>query len=266
MTHVHLLLRRECIDTKTGEKRMLHRLPETLLNGRDEQGKARGGLLDIALSDALDTMIPRRQRAGRTAASDPPANTERPADDRPRQSEPDDPGPREDKPRFAGSLRRDEARPKTKLQNDRPRFVTPRTSRNDAGHALADRGDQLPVTAARDISRATPHETRPTTTATDAELRPQVAPERGANLQKLTTNLQPNLQNLKIEGTEKPPQAVAYEEELKKMVAARFAQDEQTKTAEFLRQPGAPTKSQLTDSSSDALKTMEKKSQPSRGR
>jgi hypothetical protein len=115
MTHLHLLLRRECIDTKTGEKRMLHRLPETFLNGRDEHAKARGGLLDVALSDALDTMIPRRQRTGRTDASDPSAHTDRPADDRPRQSEPDDPNPREDKPRFAGPLRRDEARPKTKL-------------------------------------------------------------------------------------------------------------------------------------------------------
>jgi len=60
-THVHLLLRREYTDRETGEKRMLHRLPETFLNGRDEQGKARGGLLDVALSDALDTMIPRRR-------------------------------------------------------------------------------------------------------------------------------------------------------------------------------------------------------------
>lgn len=114
-THVHLLLRRECTDTETGEKKMLHRLPETFLNGREEHGKARGGLLDIALSDALDTMISRRQRAGRTKSFDPSANTERPADDRPRQSEPDDANPREDKPRYASSLRRDEARPKTKL-------------------------------------------------------------------------------------------------------------------------------------------------------
>jgi len=72
---------------------------------------------------------------------------------------------------------------------------------------------------------------------------------------------------LKIREPGKPPEAVAYEEELKKIVAARFAQDEQTKTAESLRQPGTPTKSRLTDSPSDAPETREqKKSQPSRGR
>lgn len=61
-THVHLLLRRECADRATGEKRELVRLPKEFLNSRDEVGKARGGLLDVSLSDALDTMIPRRQR------------------------------------------------------------------------------------------------------------------------------------------------------------------------------------------------------------
>jgi hypothetical protein len=256
-THVHLLLRREYTDRETGEKRMLHRLPEAFLNGRDEQGKARGGLLDVALSDALDTMIPRRQRAVRTATSDPPAHTDRQAGDRPRQSEPDDLGHREDKPRFAGPLRRDEAKPKAKTEKSRPRFVTPRAARNDAGQDRAERCDRLPVAAtAAESSRATPHRTRPAAASADTEQQPHTALESS-----------PNLQFLKIREPGKPPEAVAYEEELKKIVAARFAQDEQTKTAESLRQPGTPTKSHLTDSPSDAPETREqKKSQPSRGR
>ncbi len=67
-THVHLLLRREYTDKETGEKAKLeHRFPVEFLNGRDERNKARGGLFDVALSDALDTMIPRRQRTPRQA-------------------------------------------------------------------------------------------------------------------------------------------------------------------------------------------------------
>lgn len=63
-THVHLLLRREHTDKKTGEKIYFDKkgLPAEFVNGRDERGKARGGLLDHSLSDALDTMIPRRNR------------------------------------------------------------------------------------------------------------------------------------------------------------------------------------------------------------
>jgi hypothetical protein len=61
-THVHLLLRREYTDRETGEKKTLQRLPVEFLNGLDERGKARGGLLDASLSDALDTMIPDRRR------------------------------------------------------------------------------------------------------------------------------------------------------------------------------------------------------------
>ena len=63
-THVHVLLRREHTDKKSGEKIYFDKkgLPEEFVNGRDERGKARGGLLDHSLSDALDTMIPRRNR------------------------------------------------------------------------------------------------------------------------------------------------------------------------------------------------------------
>lgn len=63
-THVHLLLRREHIDKQSGEKVFFDKkgLPEEFVNGRDERGKARGGLIDQSLSDALDTMIPARQR------------------------------------------------------------------------------------------------------------------------------------------------------------------------------------------------------------
>lgn len=63
-THVHLLLRREHTDKKTGEKIYFDKkgLPAEFVNGRDERGKARGGLIDQSLSDALDTMIPRRLR------------------------------------------------------------------------------------------------------------------------------------------------------------------------------------------------------------
>lgn len=83
-THVHLLLRREYASRESGEKQMLHRLPAEFLNGRDEQGKAKAGLLDAALSDALDTMIPRRERPARAAAAGysalPPASRDETAD------------------------------------------------------------------------------------------------------------------------------------------------------------------------------------------
>ncbi len=63
-THVHLILRREHKDKETGEKVYFEKkgLPAAFVNGRDENGRARGGLLDRALSDSLDTMIPRRNR------------------------------------------------------------------------------------------------------------------------------------------------------------------------------------------------------------
>ena len=61
-THVHLLLRREYTDKETCETRWVQRFAEEYLNGRDERGKVRGGILDMALSDALDTMIPKRER------------------------------------------------------------------------------------------------------------------------------------------------------------------------------------------------------------
>lgn len=76
-THVLLLLHREYTDKQTGEKKMLPRtgLPAEFLNGRDQEGKAQGGLVDLALSDALDTMIPHRRRgqgeAARSAAQTP---------------------------------------------------------------------------------------------------------------------------------------------------------------------------------------------------
>jgi hypothetical protein len=62
-THVHLILRREYTDKATGEKSILSRLlPRELLNGRDDSGLAKAGILDQSLSDALDKMIPARQR------------------------------------------------------------------------------------------------------------------------------------------------------------------------------------------------------------
>lgn len=67
-THVHLLLRREYTNKETGEKEQLHRLPKEFLNGLDERGRASAGLLDKSLSDALDTMIPRRERLRRSAS------------------------------------------------------------------------------------------------------------------------------------------------------------------------------------------------------
>ena len=266
-THVHLLLRRECTDGKTGEQRMLHRLPGTFLNGRDEHGKARGGLLDVSLSDALDTMIPRRQRAGRTESFDPSARADRPADDRPRQPEPDDPDPHEGKPRLAGPSHQDEAEMKAKLQKGRPRFVTPRAARNDAGQDRAEGRDQFPVAAtAAENSRATPYQTRPAAASADDEQRPHTAPEPTPNLQFLTANLQPILQKLKIREPEKPPQAAAYEEALKKIVAARFAQNPQPGTPEDLHRT-SPTQTHLTDAPAEGSRTVEqKRSSPARGR
>ena len=237
-THVHLLLRREYTDDKTGEKRMLHRLPETFLNGRDEHGKARGGLLDVALSDALDTMIPRRQRAARTESAPPTNRADRLLDERPHQLEPDDPGTRADEIQFMASARRD-AEPKAKPGKPRPFFATPRQARNAAVlQAHPSRDETLPVAATAGTNARDPlPETRPDHAPAADERRPQTTPKRPLNLQTLTTNLQRNLQNLQIEGTEKPPQVVAYEEALKKLVAARFAQNLQAKTAEPLQHP-----------------------------
>jgi hypothetical protein len=267
-THVHLLLRRECADRETGDMRMLHRLPETFLNGRDEQGKAMGGLLDVALSDALDTMIPRRRRAARTESpiAAPARSEQQPGS---RQPDHDEPPARETAP----TPRRGDSQTGSKPDKPKPRFTTGRRAEADTraeGHVCSPahdpaRPDASAGTPARDQLFPT---TRPAPDAAfAAEPSLQTTPDHAPNLQNLTTGLQPNLQKLKIGAPEKPPPAIAYEEELKKIVAARFALDEQTKTAELLRQPGAPTKSQLTDSSSDAPKTMEqKKSQPSRGR
>jgi hypothetical protein len=63
-THIHLLLRREHSDKNSGEKVFFDKkgLPAEFINGRDERGKACGGLIDQSLSDALDTMIPKRRR------------------------------------------------------------------------------------------------------------------------------------------------------------------------------------------------------------
>ena len=267
-THVHLLLRRECTDSMTGERRVFHRLPEAFLNGRDEQGKARGGLLDVALSDALDTMIPRRRRAGRTESAPPTDRADRMPDERPHRPEPDDPGTRADEIEFMAPARRD-AKPKAKPDKPRPFFASPRAARNAAALQIhPSRDETLPVVATAGTNARDPlPETRPRHAPSADERRPQTTPGRPSDLQNLTTNLQPILQNLKIAASEKPPQAKAYEEALKKKLAARFAQNEQTKTAEFFQQPGTPTKSQLTDSPSEATKTVgQNKSQPTRGR
>src|ERR1051325_319754 len=130
-THVHLLLRRECTVTKTGEKTNLHRLPETFLNGRDEQGKAKGGLLDMAPPDALDPMTPRRQRASRTeSASAPLTRSDQQIEDRVQQVVPEDP-PYHKTPATA-TTRRDDAGPKSMPQKPRPRFTTGRPAQTVA--------------------------------------------------------------------------------------------------------------------------------------
>jgi hypothetical protein len=165
------------------------------------------------------------------------------------------------------SARRD-AEPKAKPDKPRPFFASPRAARNAAAlQAHPSRDETLPVAAAGTNARDPLPETCPGHSPSADERRPQTTPERPSDLQHLTANLQSNLQHLKIAAPEKPPQAKAFEEALKKTLAARFAQNEQTKTAEFLQHPGTPTKSQLTDAPADAPKTSEqKKSQPTRGR
>lgn len=64
--HVHLLLHKDYTDRESGEGRRLDRVPKEFLNGRDEHGRAKGGELDRYLSEALDTVIPQRQREQRT--------------------------------------------------------------------------------------------------------------------------------------------------------------------------------------------------------
>jgi hypothetical protein len=67
--HVHLLLHRDYEDATTGEaKRLPHRLPLDWLNGRDEDGKPKGGLLDRCLSEALDPLVPPRPNATRRSS------------------------------------------------------------------------------------------------------------------------------------------------------------------------------------------------------
>jgi hypothetical protein len=124
-THIHLLLRRECTMTKTGEKTNLHRLPETFLNGRDEQGKARGGLLDIALSDALDTMIPRRRRAARTEAAEGSRRPSQQLNER-QQADPEDPATRSNETRTDARHVRHDSRPDADQSKRRPVFITTR--------------------------------------------------------------------------------------------------------------------------------------------
>lgn len=64
--HVHLLLHKDYEDATTGEaKRLPPRLPLEWLNGRDEDGKPKGGLLDRCLSEALDPLVPPRPSATR---------------------------------------------------------------------------------------------------------------------------------------------------------------------------------------------------------
>lgn len=127
-THVHLLLRREYLSRETGEKRMLHRLPVEFLNGRDEQGKARAGLLDAALSDALDTMIPRRQRPPRATATEDASRPAASRDDRTdHQILNDDPPPRPAHPSACPHVGQpDGSEPRRPV----PRFVSRRRSNN----------------------------------------------------------------------------------------------------------------------------------------
>lgn len=67
--HVHLLLHKDYEDATTGEARRLpSRLPLDWLNGRDEEGRPKGGLLDRCLSEALDPLVPPRQSAERRSS------------------------------------------------------------------------------------------------------------------------------------------------------------------------------------------------------
>lgn len=68
--HVHLLLHKDYADATTGEaKRLPHRLPLHWLNGRDENERPKGGLLDRCLSEALDPLVPPRPSAARRPSS-----------------------------------------------------------------------------------------------------------------------------------------------------------------------------------------------------
>jgi hypothetical protein len=84
-THVHLILRRQYTDKETGEQKSFGRhLPPELLNGRDERGRAKSGLLDQSLSEALDKLIPQRQRPAKAEISEQsPAKLERKVEARP---------------------------------------------------------------------------------------------------------------------------------------------------------------------------------------
>jgi hypothetical protein len=87
-THVHLILRREHTDKETGEPKSFGRhLPPELLNGRDERGRAKSGLLDQSLSEALDKLIPQRQRPSKAEiiSEQSPAKLERQMEARPQE-------------------------------------------------------------------------------------------------------------------------------------------------------------------------------------
>ena len=219
MTHVHLLLRREHTDSATGEKKMLNRLPESFLNSRDERGKAKGGLIDVALSDALDTMIPRRQRNDRTDSSAHATQSAREKESR-QQDFPDPHDPQIESPELEFLNPARPARKGTsekKVDKPRPTFVT---GRNSSSLRIAP-----PSTLA--TNEQSSRDQTPQTPSNHLEIAKQAAGEpaaRAANVQLLITNLQPNLHILEIGDAARRNIGGAHDEQLKNKLSIKFAQ------------------------------------------
>lgn len=72
--HIHLLLNKEAEDAKTTEKRRITRFPQELLNDRDPTtGKAVAGLINLDVSEAIDSLLGRRRGQTQT---DRPGDTD----------------------------------------------------------------------------------------------------------------------------------------------------------------------------------------------
>ena len=225
-THVHLLLRREYADRETGEKKMLHRLPETFLNGLDEHRKAKAGLLDISLSDALDTLIPGRRRAGRTEAAVPSTPSKEANDDRPLYPDPDLSTHDAPELQFLITPRPIDDQAAKKAEKPRPVFVTPRRLQAETPATPPNQNQERHGAASSGVREVplSPSEFRPSGPPPAPETYAQAQALRAANFQKPNTGLPPAPQHLKIEGPSRPPLDTSFEDALKKRLAARFAQ------------------------------------------
>lgn len=272
-THVHLLLRREYRSKESGEKARLGRhLPEEFLNGRDEQGKAIAGILDIALSDSLDTMIPQRHRPARTEAS----------------TKPEAPQPEEERNLHILNFEHDalENSPRARAEQSPPERRPKRLnfSVRKSGHHRPTVSPHL-----RDATRQQPAQTLPPRNTPTSDPAPsheqttesarQIEEARAraallhsprtssSNLQNLNPNLQPILQDLKIEDGQTEPREHSKSGVKKNISGLKTDPYSPSASKPAHISPETPINSQLSDRSSQPQPQGNKqRSSASRGR